>query len=78
MIYDWKDAAVMPQGLKGELIVAKKLVVSDFLLVVNGDWAGSKNFDKTARFITENVYKLKVIYTYILYLLTLSQFTTGI
>ena len=31
------------QGLKKGLVVAKKLVVSDFWLVVNGDWANCKS-----------------------------------
>ena len=31
------------QGLKKGLVVAKKLVVSDFWLVVNGDWASCKS-----------------------------------
>ena len=30
------------QGLKGGIVVAKKLVVNDFWLVANGDWASSK------------------------------------
>ena len=38
MIHDWKDAAVMARAKKG----AKKLVVNDFWLVANGDWASSK------------------------------------
>ena len=42
MIHDWKDAAVMARSKKGGLVVAKKLVVNDFWLVANGDWASSK------------------------------------
>ena len=35
MLLSWK-------GLKRGLVVAKKLVVNDFWLVANGDWASSK------------------------------------
>ena len=45
------------QGLKGGLVVAKKLVVNDFWLVVNGDSASCKSHDKYsmhASCITEN------------------------
>ena len=36
------------QGLKKGLVVAKKLVVNDFWLVVNGDWASCKSQAKIA------------------------------
>ena len=41
--------------------MAKKLVVSDFWLVVNGDWASCKSQAKIASCTTEK-YNLKVTY----------------
>ena len=45
--------------------MAKKLVVSDFWLVVNGDWASCKSQAKIASYTTEK-YNLKVMYNSIM------------
>ena len=41
-IYIFKYCSNVIQGLKGGLVVAKKLVANDLWLVVNGDWASCK------------------------------------
>ena len=42
----YAEVMFFKQGLKKGLVVAKKLVVNDFWLVVNGDSASCKSHDK--------------------------------
>ena len=53
-VYANKIEQKIIQGLKKGLVVAKKLVVNDFWLVVNGDSASHNNYSMHASCITEN------------------------